>query len=222
MSSLQAKTVDGPEIYDDDLFGEPILTGDLFEPLSAFGKPDCAGVVLTPACDLTQEKVEFVKFALAVRFQAYLEELLIPQRFKDTKEYNEEIAQDSKIFGQSYVRDPAKRINAITLRLVPELQRIFENVNPLKASHYYLPGKEIRTHGYWVDFSCIFSASYDQLKNSKPLLRLKSPWREQLLNRYVSYSLRIGTLDYSKSCISETIRAFFTELTTEQIAKKMK
>jgi len=76
--------------------------------------------------------------------------------------------------------------------------------------------------GFLVDFSHIFSIPMNELKNQQPLLRLKSPWREQLLNRYIGYSLRIGTLDYAKAGINETIRAFFPELTTEQIDKRMK
>lgn len=103
-----------------------------------------------------------------------------------------------------------------------DLKRIFENSNPLKDSYYYLPGKDDRTDGFLIDFSHVFSVLFEQLQTMKPLLRLKSPWREQLLNRYIGYSLRIGALDYSEECIRETIRAFFPELPREQILRKMK
>ena len=215
--------IDGHEIYDgEDVSEMPIATGDLFAPIGEFGRPDYGGVVLTPLCDLAQEKSEWVKLARATPFQIYLEEELLPNHFKGHNEYREEIAKDPQAFGQSYLRDESNREDRKTLSVVNQLQRVLENVSPPKLSHYYLPGKENRTQGFLVDFSYISSIPYEELTKRTRLMRLKSPWREQLLNRYVSFSLRVGTLDYSRGGIRETIQAFFPELDSEKIESKMK
>jgi len=222
MDDNKTKTIDGLEIYDEVLVAGTIFTGDLFHPISAPGNIEYAGVVLTPMCDLAQEKIEWVKLAKAKPFQTFLEEIFVPEQFKGMHEYRGRSEDDLKALARTFVYDQDSRDSRITLRLIVVLQRLFENVNPLKDSHYYLPGKGDRMRGWLVDFSYIFSIPMNELKNQQPLLRLKSPWREQLLNRYVGYSLRIGTLDYAKASINETIRAFFPELTTEQIDKRMK
>ncbi len=216
--------IDGPDIYHDDLPAGPILTGDVFTDLEGSGGGASSGVVLTPMCDLAHDKCEWVKLALALPFSIYLAEVFIPERLKSTKEYREEILKNPSAFGKVYLEDKKNREVNMTWKLVKELKRILENLDPRKLSLYYLPGKETkeRDKGFIVDFSHIFSARFQSLKERTPLLRLKSPWREQLLNRYVSFSLRIGTPDYSEDSISQTIQAFFPELSVEDIKKKMK
>jgi hypothetical protein len=217
-----AHMIDGSYIYADNMSDILIATGDLFFPIVEFGICDCAGVVLSPMCDLAQQKIEWVKLALALKFKNYLVDILIPEALKGEKEYKEEIEKNPRAFGLSYLNDKSKRVDTKTLRLVKDLQRILQNIAPKKPSHYYLPGKEDLTNGFLVDFSYILSVPYKQLKETSPLLRLKSPWREQLLSRYVSFSLRVGTLDYSDKSICQTIKAFYPELTEEQIFNKMK
>lgn len=137
-------------------------------------------------------------------------------------EYREEIEKDPAVFGQSYLNDKGKRVDVKTLRLVKEMQRILRNVAPRKPSHYYLPGKDDPRQGFLVDFSFILSVPSERLRQNAHLARLKSPWREQLLSRYVAYSSRVGVLDYSDDSICKTIQAFYPELSAEQIYNKMK
>jgi hypothetical protein len=214
--------IDGTYIYEDDLSVPLIATGDLFSPIVEFGITGSAGVVLTPMCDLAQEKVDRVKVAVAIPLKSYLEQILIPEIFRSEKEYREEIEQNPAVFGQSYLNDKDRRVDAKTLRLVKEMQRILRNVTPRKPSHYYLPGKHDPARGFLVDFSFILSVPGEKLRQGAQLLRLKSPWREQLLSRYVAYSSRVGVLDYSDECICKTIQAFYPELSAEQIYGKMK
>lgn len=214
--------IDGPDIYENDFSGVSIATGDLFFPIDEFGIPDRGGVVLTPMCDLVQKKIKWIKLAFAIPFKLYLEEVFIPQQFKGMSEYSEEIAKDPGTFGRSYLNDPNKREDIKTLRLVKDLQKILRNTSPKMPSHYYLPGKEEPKQGFLVDFSYISSVSNNKLEKQKALTRLKSPWREQLLNRYVNFSSRVGTPDYSEENICKTIQAFYPELTVEKILKKMK
>ena len=214
--------IDGHEIYEEDILDMPIATGDLFSPMGELGRPDFGGVVLTPMCDLAQNKCEWVKLARAIPFQIYLEEEFLPEHFKGYPEFRDEIARDAQAFGWSYLHKADKREDKFTVRLVKELRRILENVSPRRLSHYYLPGEADRTQGFLVDFSYISSVPYEALIKRTRLTRLKSPWREQLLNRYVSFSLRVGTLDYSKGSISETIQAFFPELSSQKILDQMK
>jgi hypothetical protein len=214
--------IDGREIYEEDISDMAIATGDLFFPIGEFGRQDYGGIVLTPLCDLAQDKSEWVKLARATPFQIYLEEEFLPSHFKGHNEYREDIAKDPQAFGQSYLRDENNRENRKTLSLVNNLQRILENVSPMKLSHYYLPGKDDATQGFIIDFAYITSVPYEELTQRTRLTRLKSPWREQLINRYASFSLRVGTLDYSRESISGTIQAFFPELETEKIDSKMR
>jgi len=222
MNSQIVETIDGPEIYGDDLSGSPIATGDIFSPVAAYQEMECAAVVLTPMCDLAQGKSEWVKLAIAHDLQSYLEKYFLPQRFQSMIEYRDLTKEEFERHVQAYVRDEKKRVNSITLRLISDLKRMFENTNPLKLSHYYLPGRDNRKQGFVVDFSHVFSTPFERLKLMTPLLRLKPPWREQLLCRYVAYSLRIGTLDYSEISILETIHAFFPELDKEKIKNRIK
>jgi len=100
MPKDEATTIDGQEIYVGNLSAGPVVTGDLFSSIIASGNPELAGVVLTPLCDLAQEKVEWVKLAVAYPFQAYLEEVFIPQHFKGIEKYRELIEKDPKKFWQ--------------------------------------------------------------------------------------------------------------------------
>ena len=225
MNQNETRLIDASEIYDNILSTEQVLTGDLF-PTLPIDNSELTGVVLTPLCDLAQEKIEQVKLARAMQFQTYLEEIFVPQHLKSIEKYRELIEKDPKAFGKFYAGDPSKRDDNKTLGFVKDLQMLFENTKPLKDSYYYLPGngkdKENRKKGFLVDFSHIFSIPLAILKNRRPLLRLRSPWREQLLNRYIAYSLRIGTQDYSKTSTLETIHAFFPELDKEKILNRMK
>jgi hypothetical protein len=114
--------IDGTYIYEDDLSVPLIATGDLFSPIVEFGITGSAGVVLTPMCDLAQEKVDRVKVAVAIPLKSYLEQILIPEIFRSEKEYREEIEQNPAVFGQSYLNDKDRRVDAKTLRLVKEMQ----------------------------------------------------------------------------------------------------
>jgi hypothetical protein len=187
--------IDGAYIYEDDPSVPSIATGDIFSSIVEFGLPGSAGIVLTPMCDLAQEKIDLVKMAVAIPFKNYLEQTLIPEIFRSEKEYREEIEKDPAAFGQSYLSDKGKRVDSKTLRLVKEMQRVLRNVAPRKPSQYYLPGKDDPRQGFLVDFSFILSVQSERLRQIAQLARLKSPWREQLLSRYVSYSSRVGVLD---------------------------
>lgn len=215
-------TVDGPDIYEDDISSMPIATGDLFMPIpSPFGHDD-AGVVLTPMCDLAQEKTPWIKFAWAQPFAQYLAEEFLPRELKGQKEYTADIERDPHRFGRDYLDHSDRQDDVKTLGLVRRLQQIMSNTNPPQPSRFYLPGKNDRRDGFLVDFSCIFSVAWTDLE--PPLLsrRLKSPWREQLLTRYTSFSMRVGTADYRPETIRDTIQAFFPRLEPSKIENKMR
>jgi len=212
--------IDGSEIYADDLSELPVATGDLYFPVDGFERPDCGGIVLTPICDLAHEKTPWVKTAIAIPFWTYLAEEFIPAELKNRNEFKEWIEQDSIAFGEAFLSEPSLQEDKIVVALVTNLKKILQNVSPLKSSHYYLPGKNEPTKGFLVDFTHIISISYQILKSQTPLSRLKSPWREQLVNRYVGFSLRVGTDDYSQESIVNIINAFFPDVTRDKIQNK--
>ena len=213
--------VDGTAIYEDISLDLPIATGDLYAPLFEFGEPDGAGIVLTPMCDLAHGKVEWVKLAHAIPFKRYLEQILIPQQFKNLNEFRTETKEQLLKVAQEFVDDPGRRAEPLTFKLLKPLREIMKNVDPKRTSSYYLPGKDVPTQGYLISFSFVLSVRYEKLQGARPILRLKSPWREQLLSRYISYSSRVGTPDYSDQYVCSVIQAFFPELSEEQIRKKL-
>ncbi len=213
--------INGSEIYTTDLSEQSIVTADLFFPVDAFGRADCGGIVLTPLCDLAHGKTEWVKLAKAIPFEKYLAEEFIPTQLKSFSEFREQIAQDPTSFGETFLQNPGSRVNKHIFSFVKNLKKILENISPLKASHYYLPGKNELTKGFLIDFSYITSVPYTKLETQTITFRLKSPWREQLLNRYIGFSLRIGTEDYSEESILNTLHSFFPDVPKEDLRKRM-
>lgn len=214
--------IEGAAIYEEVTPDLSVATGDLYTPLPEFGEPDAAGIVLTPMCDLAQGKAEWVKLAHAIPFRKFLEQNVIPQEFKGRNEYRALTADALLELAQTYAASSARRETKITLGLVKPLREIMKNVDPRRAACYFLPGKGAPTEGYLVSFSFVISVSFEKLRATSPLLRLKSPWREQLLGRYVTHSSRVGTPDYSDDYICSAIRAFFPELTEEQVLSKLR
>ncbi len=191
----------------------------------AKSRTNYAGVVITPMCYLIQAKVEFVKLASSQCFRTYLQEIFIPQYLKNMPEYKNDLAtRGEESVGSRFLEREKEREDVTTLRFVADLIKIVRNEKPIQECFYYLPSKDKsdRKNGFLVDFSHIFSLPYEKFVGKKPIMRLKSPWREQLLNRYVGYSLKVGTRNYEDETILETVRAFFPELEIEKIKNKMK
>jgi hypothetical protein len=208
-------------IYEEVHKDLPLATGDLYASLPEFGNPDSAGIVLTPMCDLVQGKVEWVKLAQAIPFKTYLQQSLIPLALKDRPKYRGFASAQMLELGETLLNQSTRREINETLSFVKTIAEFMRNVDPKKSAHYYLPGKDESTQGYLVSFSFVLSVRREELQKRTPLLRLQSPWREQLLSRYISHSARVGTPDYPEDGICEAIKAFFPELTEEQIRRKL-
>ena len=174
-------------IYEETRTDLPLATGDLYAPLPEFGDPDSAGVVLTPMCDLAHGKVEWVKLAHAVPFKTHLQRSLIPQALKGRPKYQELAPAKLLELGETLLNQSEQRETNETLSFVKIIAEFIRNVDPRKSAHYYLPGKDDLTQGYLVSFSFILSVRFADLQKRSPLLRLQSPWREQLLSRYVNH-----------------------------------
>ena len=213
--------INSNEIYSTDLSELPVVTGDLFFPVESFARSNCGGVVLTPLCDLAHQKTGWIKLAQALPFETFLIEEFLPLEFKNTKEYQDDIIKDPIEFGRRFLEEISYRDNKMLLRITKKLAKIFRNVSPIKPSHYYLPGLDNARNGFLVDFSHIASISYETLAKDKPISRLKSPWREQLVNRYVGFSLRVGTEDYTDGSIVDTIHTFFQDIDVKTIENKL-
>ena len=126
--------INGPDIYTEDLSERPIATGDLFYPVKKFGEDNCGGVVLTPLCDLAQEKTQWVKLAKVVPLREYLAKEFIPAQLKCQPEFRAQIAENPVIFGNMFLDDKNSRVNKNILGLVKNLKKIIENTSPLKTS----------------------------------------------------------------------------------------
>lgn len=209
------------DIYEKVRADLPLATGDLYAPLPEFGEADSAGIVLTPMCDLARGKVEWVKLAHAVPFKTYLQRSLIPKEFKTRPKYVNFTPAQLLELGETLLNQPAQRETNETLSFVKTIAAFMRNVDPQKAAHYYLPGKDDPAQGYLVSFSYILSVRCADLEKRVPQLRLRSPWREQLLSRYISHSARVGTPDFPKDGICQAIKAFFPELSENKILSKL-
>ena len=138
-------------------------------------------LVITPTCDIVQGKAQFIKFLSTV-----------PSHFVVR------IIADSVGIDDSYL-SPDKPIAARKLEaLIKALRR--NTTGDFLPRYYFLPAFPDILDSCYLDLQRTFAVSYKQVIEeymSQRIARVLSPWREQILSSYASYSMRIGTPSYS-------------------------
>lgn len=225
MPVQDGQTVDGADIYQSDLFEGSIATGDVFDNVQDEHGVTRCGVVLTPMCDLAQGKARMVKMAEANTLREFLVSEFLPAKLRSFHEYQhdlEQLKEQPAEYCTQFMED-SDRPAVVSLRCVKDLQRMVANTNPLHPADFFLPSRaEPAVTAHVVDLSHVFSVPQANFADLRPAKRLHSPWREQLLSRYVAVSMRVGTKDYARDSVCQSIMEVFPELSRDQVLGKMK
>jgi hypothetical protein len=137
-------------------------------------------LVITPTCDIVQGKAQFIKFLSTV-----------------SSDFVVRIMADSVDVDDSYL-SPGK---PLTMRKLDTLIKVLRRntTGDFLPRYYFLPEFPGILKSCYLDLQRTFAVSYKQVIEeymNQRIARVLSPWREQILSSYASYSMRVGTPDY--------------------------
>ncbi len=137
-------------------------------------------ILLTPACDVAQDKVDNWTFVA-----------LFPERAVVTQ-FSEALMAD---WGPRRTAD-GKAI--LTQKQKSSIQnRIRELVGQRMPRFHWLPVGIDGSESHVADFTCVTSLSAEEARvNLVRICSLNSSWREQIAARYAAYMGRVGTEDF--------------------------
>ncbi len=179
---------------------EPLWTADILEKKNASDPEKKYAVVVTPECDLAQKRVKEAKIVYGIDFTT------IPE-YASTDESVPEVVQ---VFGKTGDNKFKKRNEVIkTLATGSDLPERFYIL------HFFRHSEESGDYLHLlIDFTKINSIAChkDTVGNLRVprgwtrLCRLDSPYKEDLLQKYSSYSARLGTPSIPQKITSEISR----------------
>jgi len=178
------------QIYEDVNSSLKIDQGDVFTsiPFPAI-EANVNAVLITPTCDIEQDKAFFLKFVATVP----------PYVVVSTIAAGVGIEESALKSGKPLNRKQADRLmrgirNNATGNLLPRFYLLTEYLNTIPASY--------------LDFQRVFVVLYEQVINEyldERIARILSPWREDIVARYSGYSMRVGVPDYSVDDLKKII-----------------
>jgi hypothetical protein len=130
------------------------------------------GVVLTPKCDIIQDKTKMVTLALVQNARMTFAEMAIVKGL-----------DEAEATGQSPISKTKSR---------PIIDSLGALVDNRHLRWHFLPEAPGLMPHLCVDFQVVFTVPLNTLDDSSKLVTLCSPWREQLYARYAAYCGRIG------------------------------
>ena len=163
----------------DDIARDPTTEwdqGDIVEAVY-FAAQDAAlpGVLVTPACDVDQAKVEFWTF-VALFPDSDVASTLLEKDVETWKAGGAGLTKNQR-------EAASKRIRELMVQRFPR--------------YHWLPVPFGQYPAYVADFCCVTSLPVEEVRqNAKRVKALASSWREQLPARYASYMARVGTSDF--------------------------
>lgn len=162
----------------------PIDQGDIFRDIY-FAAVDShtAAVVITPTCDLVQDKEHsFVKLVAVVPLE------------KVIKAIAGSVGIDETFFssGEEISHTKSKKL----------IKALDNNIDGSLFPRFYFISEFVGVfpHSY-VDLQQVFVIPKIQLYSDyidNRIAKLKSPWREQIVAQYSGYSMRVGVPEYSE------------------------
>ena len=162
--------------------GETVWTGDIYET-SNERKYDQYAIVLTPACDLAQDKAQFALACFAFPLK---------EEFLNDLQYPPYVVDDE-------CRELAKSSISKAAELVKEKYFDFRSKRKLAQRMYriaHLVHNGGEPFGVCFDFTNVRSLPVDDVKKWKRVCRLDSPFIEDMLQKYGSHAFRIGVPDW--------------------------
>lgn len=146
-------------------------------------------VVITPTCDLVQNKAFYIKFIAAVSLELVIK-----------------IIADSIGIEESLFHSENQISRTKHLQMLKMLRR---NTTGDFLPRFYLMPKygEILPASY-LDFQKVFILPYAQVEDEyqdNRVAKICTPWRESITSQYAGYSMRIGTPDYTDDELSDIL-----------------
>jgi hypothetical protein len=158
--------------------GEDWDQGDVVEAVY-FGALDAyrPGVLVTPACDIEQEKLELWTFVAL---------------YPDVDVARALVAKDLETWQHSGAPLSKRQREAL-------LNKVRELIGHRFGRYHWIPVAIGESTAHVADFSCVSSLPAAEVQTStKRIASLTSSWREQLPARYSSFMARVGTVDFRR------------------------
>lgn len=146
-------------------------------------------VILTPPCDIAQDKVDFHRFTVLQPFPLFFLNIC------------------REVFGGETIdlSDISKKKES---KIRNKLERAIRNAWP---RYHFLPGAEgIFKTNRIIDFEIVISAPIKTFSPDLRIARLNSPYKEELIHRYSHHTMRIGTENIPAATIKHIIDECFT------------
>lgn len=187
----------GLHVFEDVDASSQLDQGDLFVNIVFPGtKVEVDAVLITPACDLEQNKTDFcllISTMDALRAVSSIISGVVAVKSQ------EEVLKGNRPLSKK------ERENAVKW-----LQRNSTGAHVQRL--YFLPGtqgKNDSTPARFLDFqkSFIYETSSLEKLRDKRILRVRSPWREQIATRFSAYVTRVGTEDYDGDLFENVLSA---------------
>lgn len=147
-------------------------------------------VVITPTCDLVQNKAHFIKFVSTVPLELVIK-----------------IIADSIGIGESSFRSENQISRTKHRNILKVLRR--NTTGDFLPRYYLLPKYEEILLPSYLDFQRVFVLPYLQVKEEyqdNRVVKISTPWRESITSQYAGYSMRIGTPDYTDDELNNILR----------------
>lgn len=160
--------------------------GDIVEGVyfAAFDK-SMPAVLVTPACDIEQDKVELWTFVVL---------------FPDVDVAKATVAKDLADWNLAPGTAPSKRQHEALAKALRSL------VGQRLPRYQWLPVRIGEVAGHVADFTCVTALPAEEVKHTaKRVATLRSSWREQLPARYSAFMARVGTLDFKGDVLDAEI-----------------
>jgi hypothetical protein len=153
-----------------------------------FAATDCSrpGVLVTPACDIEQDKVELWTFVAL---------------YKDDEVARSLVAKDLEGWQRAANGAPLSKKQRESLA-----KKVRELIDHRFGRYHWIPVVLDGHPAHVADFSCVNSLPADEVRaKARRIATLTSSWREQLPARYSSYMARVGTLDFRREEIDPQV-----------------
>jgi len=138
-------------------------------------------IVVTPTCDVEQNKAQFVKFISTVELTFVIKIIV------------DSVGIDESVFTSGDVISKSQYNN-----LIKVLRK--NTTGDFLPRYYFLPEYSGFLPALYLDFQRVFVVPFQQVAQeylANRIAKVASPWREQIVARYAGYSMRVGTPDYS-------------------------
>jgi len=166
--------------------------GDIVEA-AYFGATDSSlpAVLLTPACDLEHDKVEF--WTLVALFP----DIEVARAICDAELHA--WGRTAESLSGSQRKRLAEKIRDLIHQRFPRYQ--------------WLPLDHAGSAGYVADFTLVQSLPADEVRTLGRIGAVESRWREQMAARYAAYLGRIGTDDFTQADVESHVQRLLSGAT---------